>query len=58
MAAVRKPGTVQDMLVLELPTLKFLTIEIDPLTTEFRTVCMHNLKNDLRLQKSGKVNPR
>jgi hypothetical protein len=58
MVVVRKPGTKIELLVLEIPKLKFITLEMDADLFEFRILCMHNFENDRRLQKSGKINSR
>lgn len=49
MIVVRKPGTSKDMIVIEIPSLKFITLEIDDETLCFKTLCMHNFEDDLRL---------
>ena len=45
MIVVRKPGTEVDMLVIQLPSLKFVTLEMDQEVFEFRILCMHNFEN-------------
>ena len=46
---VRKPGTNIDLLVLDLPKLKFVTLELDREIFEFKILCLHNFENDRRL---------
>ena len=58
MIVVRKPGTVLDMLVIQLPSLKFVTLEMDLEVLEFKILCMHNFENQRNLKSSGKINPR
>jgi len=58
MIVVKKPGANKDMLVFEIPSLKFITIEVDESIMSFKIVCLHNFDGDARLNHTGKANPR
>ena len=46
MIIVKKPGSNLDMIVFEIPQLKFITIQIDESIFDFKVVCLHNFEND------------
>jgi hypothetical protein len=47
---VKKPGTLKDMIVIYIPSLKFITLEFDENIFEFKILCMHNFENNIKLK--------